>query len=127
MQNIFKMLHSPVCLRRHPQHPPTTGRALVSTTVPDNFHLKQLKVCSSTSNMSLSSALCKYSRLEKKALLGTVSANLCHYFSEDGVLSLFNITRETSGYYICTSQNQIGSASCNFTLAVMPGEHSNFF
>lgn len=78
-------------------------------------------------NMSLSSALCKYSRLEKKALLGTVSANLCHYFSEDGVLSLFNITRETSGYYICTSQNQIGSASCNFTLAVMPGEHSNFF
>uniref|UniRef100_A0A3P8NCH3 Ig-like domain-containing protein n=1 Tax=Astatotilapia calliptera TaxID=8154 RepID=A0A3P8NCH3_ASTCA len=39
---------------------------------------------------------------------------------KDGVLSLFNITRETSGYYICTSQNQIGSASCNFTLAVMP-------
>uniref|UniRef100_A0A3B4G8A7 Cell surface A33 antigen-like n=1 Tax=Pundamilia nyererei TaxID=303518 RepID=A0A3B4G8A7_9CICH len=39
---------------------------------------------------------------------------------KDGVLSLFNITRETSGYYICTSQNRIGSASCNFTLAVMP-------
>lgn len=66
VQNIFKMLHSPVCLRKDPQNPPTTGRALVSTTVPDNFHLKQLKVCFSTRNMSLSSALCKYSGLEKR-------------------------------------------------------------
>ncbi|XP_038145542.1 cell surface A33 antigen-like [Cyprinodon tularosa] len=39
---------------------------------------------------------------------------------KDGVLSLFNITRETSGFFICISQNNIGSASCNFTLAVMP-------
>ncbi|XP_028447935.1 cell surface A33 antigen [Perca flavescens] len=39
---------------------------------------------------------------------------------KDGVLSLFNISRDTSGFYICTSTNRIGSASCNFTLAVMP-------
>uniref|UniRef100_A0A3Q3XCV8 Ig-like domain-containing protein n=1 Tax=Mola mola TaxID=94237 RepID=A0A3Q3XCV8_MOLML len=39
----------------------------------------------------------------------------------DGVLSLFNISIETSGFYICTSTNRIGSASCNLTLAVMPG------
>uniref|UniRef100_A0A3P9NXS0 Glycoprotein A33 n=1 Tax=Poecilia reticulata TaxID=8081 RepID=A0A3P9NXS0_POERE len=38
----------------------------------------------------------------------------------DGVLSLFNITKETSGFFICLSKNNIGSASCNFTLAVMP-------
>uniref|UniRef100_A0A3Q0SVX3 Glycoprotein A33 (transmembrane), paralog b n=1 Tax=Amphilophus citrinellus TaxID=61819 RepID=A0A3Q0SVX3_AMPCI len=37
---------------------------------------------------------------------------------QDGALSLFNITRETSGFYICTSKNRIASASCNFTLAV---------
>ncbi|KAK2905932.1 coxsackievirus and adenovirus receptor [Channa argus] len=39
---------------------------------------------------------------------------------KDGILSLFNISQEMSGYYICTSTNNIGSASCNFTLAVMP-------
>ncbi|XP_026151573.1 cell surface A33 antigen-like [Mastacembelus armatus] len=39
---------------------------------------------------------------------------------KDGALSLFNISREMSGFYICTSTNQIGSASCNLTLAVMP-------
>ncbi|KAM8857121.1 uncharacterized protein ACB058_008901 [Synchiropus picturatus] len=39
---------------------------------------------------------------------------------KDGALSLFNISRETSGYFRCTSTNRIGSASCNFTLAVMP-------
>ncbi|KAM4730701.1 cell surface A33 antigen-like [Anableps anableps] len=39
---------------------------------------------------------------------------------KDGVLSLFNITRETSGFFICISKNNIASASCNFTLAVMP-------
>lgn len=39
---------------------------------------------------------------------------------EGGVLSLFNITKETSGYYICTSSNKIRSATCNITLAVMP-------
>ncbi|XP_077569571.1 cell surface A33 antigen-like [Stigmatopora nigra] len=40
--------------------------------------------------------------------------------SQGGILSLFNITRETSGYYNCTSSNKIRSASCNITLAVMP-------
>ncbi|XP_072300028.1 V-set and immunoglobulin domain-containing protein 2 [Eucyclogobius newberryi] len=40
---------------------------------------------------------------------------------KDGALSLFNISREMSGFYICTSTNRIGSASCNLTLAVMPG------
>ncbi|XP_028249374.1 cell surface A33 antigen-like [Parambassis ranga] len=39
---------------------------------------------------------------------------------KNGALSLFNISRETSGFYICTSTNRIGSASCNFTLAVVP-------
>ncbi|KAK9537795.1 hypothetical protein VZT92_005376 [Zoarces viviparus] len=40
---------------------------------------------------------------------------------KDGALSLFNISRDTSGFYICTSTNRIGSNSCNFTLAVTPG------
>ncbi|XP_044072356.1 cell surface A33 antigen-like [Siniperca chuatsi] len=40
---------------------------------------------------------------------------------KDGAISLFNITREMSGFYVCTSINRIGSASCNITLAVMPG------
>uniref|UniRef100_A0A672IUA7 Glycoprotein A33 (transmembrane), paralog b n=1 Tax=Salarias fasciatus TaxID=181472 RepID=A0A672IUA7_SALFA len=39
---------------------------------------------------------------------------------KDGVLSLFNITRETSGFFTCSSTNRVGSASCTFTLAVMP-------
>ncbi|MEQ2239960.1 hypothetical protein ILYODFUR_009925, partial [Ilyodon furcidens] len=43
---------------------------------------------------------------------------------KDGVLSLFNISRETSGFFICISENNIGSASCNFTLAVMPASMS---
>ncbi|XP_063744650.1 cell surface A33 antigen-like [Eleginops maclovinus] len=40
---------------------------------------------------------------------------------KNGVLSLFNISMETSGFFICTSTNQIGSSSCNLTLAVTPG------
>ncbi|KAM3607267.1 uncharacterized protein V6R79_004651 [Siganus canaliculatus] len=39
---------------------------------------------------------------------------------KDGVLSLINITAQTSGFFICTSTNRIGSASCNLTLSVMP-------
>ncbi|XP_066542013.1 cell surface A33 antigen [Hoplias malabaricus] len=39
---------------------------------------------------------------------------------QNGVLSLFNISKDTSGYYICTSTNSINSASCNLTLSVMP-------
>ncbi|XP_029354041.1 glycoprotein A33 (transmembrane), paralog a [Echeneis naucrates] len=37
-----------------------------------------------------------------------------------GIMSLYNISKETSGYYICTSSNKIRSATCNVTLAVMP-------
>ncbi|XP_077420954.1 coxsackievirus and adenovirus receptor homolog [Vanacampus margaritifer] len=40
--------------------------------------------------------------------------------SKVGILPLFNITKETSGYYTCTSSNKIRSASCNVTLTVMP-------
>ncbi|CAJ1049476.1 cell surface A33 antigen-like [Xyrichtys novacula] len=40
--------------------------------------------------------------------------------SKGGILSLYNISKETSGYYICTSSNKIRSATCNITLAVMP-------
>lgn len=36
------------------------------------------------------------------------------------ILSLYNISKETSGFYICTSSNKISSATCNITLAVMP-------
>ncbi|KAK3543360.1 hypothetical protein QTP70_018365 [Hemibagrus guttatus] len=39
---------------------------------------------------------------------------------KDGVLSLFNVSRDTSGYYICTSANKIRSAKCNLTLSVLP-------
>ncbi|XP_061669369.1 cell surface A33 antigen-like [Syngnathoides biaculeatus] len=40
--------------------------------------------------------------------------------SKGGVLSLFNISKETSGYYTCTSSNKIRSAICNITVTVMP-------
>ncbi|XP_037646071.1 cell surface A33 antigen-like [Sebastes umbrosus] len=40
---------------------------------------------------------------------------------KEGRLSLVNISRETSGFFICMSTNRIGSASCNLTLAVTPG------
>lgn len=39
---------------------------------------------------------------------------------KNGALTLYNITRETSGFFVCTSSNKIRSASCNLTLAVMP-------
>ncbi|CAI9563374.1 unnamed protein product [Staurois parvus] len=38
---------------------------------------------------------------------------------EGGVLSLKNISTETSGFFICTSTNKIGQDSCNMTLSVM--------
>ncbi|XP_050930481.1 cell surface A33 antigen isoform X2 [Lates calcarifer] len=37
-----------------------------------------------------------------------------------GILSLYNISKDTSGFYTCTSRNKIRAASCNITLAVMP-------
>ncbi|XP_073702502.1 cell surface A33 antigen [Garra rufa] len=39
---------------------------------------------------------------------------------KNGVLSLVNVSMETSGYYICQSTNTVGSAKCNMTLTVMP-------
>ncbi|XP_052421661.1 cell surface A33 antigen isoform X4 [Carassius gibelio] len=39
---------------------------------------------------------------------------------KDGVLSLVNVSMETSGYYICQSINKVGTAKCNMTLSVMP-------
>lgn len=38
----------------------------------------------------------------------------------NGVLSLYNISKDTSGFYVCTSTNEIRSAKCNLTMAVMP-------
>ncbi|KAM8818758.1 cell surface A33 antigen [Rhynchonycteris naso] len=35
-------------------------------------------------------------------------------------LSLKNISTDTSGYYICTSSNEVGTESCNITVAVRP-------
>ncbi|XP_053278613.1 cell surface A33 antigen isoform X2 [Pleuronectes platessa] len=37
-----------------------------------------------------------------------------------GILSMYDITKDTSGYFTCTSSNKIHSAKCNITLAVMP-------
>uniref|UniRef100_A0A672ZHT5 Glycoprotein A33 (transmembrane), paralog b n=1 Tax=Sphaeramia orbicularis TaxID=375764 RepID=A0A672ZHT5_9TELE len=42
---------------------------------------------------------------------------------KNGALSLFNISREMSGFYICTSTNRVGSAACNMTLAVLPEKY----
>ncbi|CAL8267167.1 unnamed protein product [Lota lota] len=39
---------------------------------------------------------------------------------KDGVLALFNISKEDSGFYVCTSNNRVGQASCNLTLSVLP-------
>lgn len=58
-------------------------------------------------------------------LLSSAAPSMCLCglcVAEDGALSLFNISRETSGFYICTTSNRIGSARCNMTLAVLPGE-----
>ncbi|XP_072513002.1 glycoprotein A33 (transmembrane), paralog a [Salminus brasiliensis] len=42
----------------------------------------------------------------------------------NGVLSLYNISSDTSGYFICTSSNKRGTQTCNLTLAVMPPSNS---
>ncbi|XP_051762747.1 cell surface A33 antigen isoform X7 [Ctenopharyngodon idella] len=39
---------------------------------------------------------------------------------KDGVVSLVNVSVDTSGFYICLSTNKVGSAKCNMTLSVMP-------
>ncbi len=53
--------------------------------------------------------------------------SVCPSLSVKGVLSLLNISIDTSGYYICTSANEIKSATCNVTLRVNPRKtHSSF-
>lgn len=39
---------------------------------------------------------------------------------ENGMMTLVNVSLDTSGFFICTSSNKIRSASCNITVAVMP-------
>ncbi|MBN3286412.1 GPA33 protein, partial [Polyodon spathula] len=41
---------------------------------------------------------------------------------ENGMMTLVNVSMDTSGFFICTSSNKIRSASCNITVAVMPRE-----
>lgn len=54
------------------------------------------------------------------AVMCTVYLTDC--FSDGGILSLYNISKDTSGFFICTSSNKIRSATCNLTLSVMPRE-----
>nr|XP_020666306.1 cell surface A33 antigen isoform X2 [Pogona vitticeps] len=39
---------------------------------------------------------------------------------EGGLLMLKNISADTTGYYICLSQNSVGHDNCNISLAVVP-------
>ncbi|XP_016057818.1 PREDICTED: cell surface A33 antigen [Miniopterus natalensis] len=39
---------------------------------------------------------------------------------EGQTLSLRNISTDTSGYYICTASNEVGTESCNITVTVRP-------
>ncbi|XP_025764837.1 cell surface A33 antigen [Oreochromis niloticus] len=39
---------------------------------------------------------------------------------KDGILSLYNISKGTSGLYVCTSQNKLNAATCNLTISLMP-------
>ncbi|XP_053333461.1 cell surface A33 antigen-like [Clarias gariepinus] len=40
--------------------------------------------------------------------------------STEGIMSLFNISKDTDGYYVCTAVNKINSQTCSLTLAIMP-------
>uniref|UniRef100_A0A3B3W2A0 Cell surface A33 antigen-like n=1 Tax=Poecilia latipinna TaxID=48699 RepID=A0A3B3W2A0_9TELE len=44
---------------------------------------------------------------------------------KEGTLFLYNLTTETSGFYICTSANKIHSTSCNLTVTVLPPSMMN--
>uniref|UniRef100_A0A3P9JMK1 Ig-like domain-containing protein n=1 Tax=Oryzias latipes TaxID=8090 RepID=A0A3P9JMK1_ORYLA len=48
-----------------------------------------------------------------------VQNNLRPLDPKSTVSNLFNVTKETSGYYICTSTNKVGSALSNFTLSIV--------
>ncbi|KAM4743683.1 cell surface A33 antigen-like [Anableps anableps] len=39
---------------------------------------------------------------------------------KDGILSLYHFSRDTSGFYICTSHSKIQLVTCIITLSVMP-------
>lgn len=39
---------------------------------------------------------------------------------EGQTLSLRNISTDTSGYYVCTASNEVGTESCNITVTVRP-------
>lgn len=75
----------------------------------------------------ISSLILKYVSLVRQSLFPYSYWHFLAYFfnlhfAEDGALYLFNISRETSGFFVCTSTNEIGSNHCNLTLAVMPGK-----
>uniref|UniRef100_I3J5X4 Ig-like domain-containing protein n=1 Tax=Oreochromis niloticus TaxID=8128 RepID=I3J5X4_ORENI len=44
----------------------------------------------------------------------------CEHNQPDGILSLYNISKGTSGLYVCTSQNKLNAATCNLTISLMP-------
>ncbi len=79
--------------------------------VPQAFPLKttESKFCLSFSG--LSNYICFHSSLTLFCV------------TEEGVLSLVNVSMETSGFYICLSSNKVGSAKCNMTLSVTPCEY----
>uniref|UniRef100_H3DQX3 Ig-like domain-containing protein n=2 Tax=Tetraodon nigroviridis TaxID=99883 RepID=H3DQX3_TETNG len=43
---------------------------------------------------------------------------------KDGILSLYNISEETSGNYICTAANELSSAQCSLSLKVTSSSES---
>ncbi|KAF3686605.1 Cell surface A33 antigen Glycoprotein A33 [Channa argus] len=53
--------------------------------------------------------------LNKPRILDPKTSNV-----NGGILSLYNISSDTSGFFNCTSTNKIGSAMCTIKLAVMP-------
>ncbi|XP_053166366.1 cell surface A33 antigen isoform X2 [Hemicordylus capensis] len=48
---------------------------------------------------------------QQRQLGGTVSG---------GLLTLKNVSADTSGYYICLSKNNVGEEKCNITVSIMP-------
>uniref|UniRef100_A0ACB8FGV5 Uncharacterized protein n=1 Tax=Sphaerodactylus townsendi TaxID=933632 RepID=A0ACB8FGV5_9SAUR len=41
-------------------------------------------------------------------------------FATGGLLTLKNISADTSGFYICTSTNSVGNEFCNMTVSISP-------
>lgn len=117
----------PVNQRKDPQNQPLNGKPSALKMFLGRFHQRRLKVCIITSLLLSFNEFIFVS--SQKGFLSHQNApsqrRLTGYYlcvAEDGVLSLFNISRETSGFYICTSKNRIGESVCNITLSVMPGK-----